>query len=596
MAALIHSLDNYTPSQIGENGHLEYAWSHSIKEQIVQFHFQLVRTKDMTNLEAKLTSLLTELFNKLEKSKDAEVVQYIFLLFRIIGQTRDIVDGKGECSLTYMMIYVWNKFSRPFAEYAMNLLVNEVVNEVVEPDVNELTEIINEEKVATNKKVVPIGSWKDIKYLCNYCKEKDGHSDSNLISHGIQMVNDQLRLDVATIKNEKGNGKVSLVAKWIPREKSSFGWLFSRCATQYFLQYTRTAVTDAQKTRATVKCLMDYRKLLSSLNRHLDTVQIKQCGRNWAGIDFTKTTSVTLANQTKAFLNLTKQNTVRHPDCADRIECAEHFKSHIEKAVHGEVVMKGKAVSMVTFVDKAIHANSQLEQDVINTQWIDNAKQTGNLGKMIAMVDVSGSMAGDPMSAAIGLGIRIAEKSVLGNRIMTFSNNPSWVNLDAHPHFVDRVSIVRRCDWGTNTNFRKALGLILDAIVQNKLQASEVEDMVLVILSDMQMDQGDGCNKTVLYEHMKTKYAEAGIKVCGTAYNPPHILFWNLRCTGGFPSLSSQPNTSMMSGFSPALLNLFCEKGFESLQTCTPWQLMCDGLDNPRYGNLSTMLPILEMK
>jgi uncharacterized protein with von Willebrand factor type A (vWA) domain len=36
---------------------------------------------------------------------------------------------------------------------------------------------------------------------------------------------------------------------------------------------------------------------------------------------------------------------------------------------------------------------------------------------MIAMVDVSGSMEGDPMNAAIALGIRTAEKSLLGKRV-----------------------------------------------------------------------------------------------------------------------------------------------------------------------------------
>lgn len=561
MAALIQSLDNHTPFQLGENGHTEYTWSHSIKEQIVQFYFQLVRTKNMATLEDKLTELLTELFSR----SDEESALYRSILHQMIGQTRDAVEGKGECSLTYMMIYVWNKFSKEMAESAMHLLVNEIVDE---------------------KHVVPIGSWKDIKYLCNYCMTRDGHSNSNLISCGIKMVNDQLRIDVEKMKT----GKVSLVAKWVPREKSSFGWIFSRFATDYFSEYMLTASSNQQKPRAIAKCHMEYRKLLSSINRYIDTVQIKQCGQHWSDIDFTTTTSVTLSKQKKAFLNITKKNTVRHPDNQDRIECAKHFTTHIEKAVKGEVVMKGKAVSMVTFVENASCASnmSQLEKDVINTQWIDSSRQTANLGKMIAMVDVSGSMSGDPMMAAIGLGIRIAEKSALGNRVMTFSDKPSWVNLEPYPHFVDRVSVVRRCDWGGSTNFHKALDLILDVIVQNKLPANEVEDMVLVILSDMQMDQGDRCDKAALYDQMKTKYADAGIRVCGNPYQPPHILFWNLRSTSGFPTLSSQPNASMMSGFSPALLNSFCEKGIESLQMCTPWQVLCDTMDNPRYVKKGT--------
>jgi hypothetical protein len=107
--------------------------------------------------------------------------------------------------------------------------------------------------------------------------------------------------------------------------------------------------------------------------------------------------------------------------------------------------------------------------------------------------------------------------------------------------------------------------------------------MVLAIFSDMQIDEGDKCDKQVLYYAMKAKYAEAGLKVNGKPYNPPHILFWNLRSTDGFPTLSSQPNTSMMSGFSPTLLNLFCNEGLESLQSCTPWSLLEKSLNSERY-------------
>jgi hypothetical protein len=230
---------------------------------------------------------------------------------------------------------------------------------------------------------------------------------------------------------------------------------------------------------------------------------------------------------------------------------------------------------------------SQLEKDLLNSQWRDNATQTGALGKMIAMVDVSGSMDGDPMHVAIALGIRIAEKSVIGKRVMTFSAKPQWVNLEPYPDFVSQVGVVRRAEWGMNTNFTSALDTILDAIIQNKMAPEDVQDMVLVILSDMQMDQGDRCDKHALYETMKAKYEAAGIRVHGRAYKPPHILFWNLRSTSGFPSLSNQPNASMMSGFSPSLLNLFCEQGIDALQSCTPWSLLEKSLENERYKIMS---------
>ena len=54
------------------------------------------------------------------------------------------------------------------------------------------------------------------------------------------------------------------------------------------------------------------------------------------------------------------------------------------------------------------------------------------------MVDTSGSMESDnsqPMYNAIGLGIRIAEMSKMGKRVLTFHSNPTWVNLENKDKF-----------------------------------------------------------------------------------------------------------------------------------------------------------------
>jgi hypothetical protein len=99
----------------------------------------------------------------------------------------------------------------------------------------------------------------------------------------------------------------------------------------------------------------------------------------------------------------------------------------------------------------------------------------------------------------------------------------------------------------------------------------------------MQIDAGDNCDKKALYETVKDKYAAAGMRLYGQPFKPPHILFWNLSSTSGFPSLSNEPNVSMMSGFSPVLLNQFCEQGMDAFQSCTPWSVMEKGLENERY-------------
>jgi len=139
-----------------------------------------------------------------------------------------------------------------------------------------------------------------------------------------------------------------------------------------------------------------------------------------------------------------------------------------------------------------------------------------------------------------------------------------------------------------NTNFYNAFDMILDSCGSQNLPPEDVENMILVVLSDMQMDSACSNKNDMdsLYEVMEKKYAEAGINAFNKPYKPPHILFWNLRSTTGFPCLSTQKNVSMMSGFSPLLLNSFCEKGLDSLKTCTPWNMLNQILDNKRYLRL----------
>ena len=576
MSALINALDNHTSKQIGENGHAEYGWSNSIRERIVQFSFQLTRTdeKGVRNLSRVLKDMLNTLKaqqSSLEKNSSEFVVvtEYLVILYKTIGQTRDIIDGKGECSLTYMMIHTWFEFYPELALYAVKCLVD----------------------YGDDGKTHQYGSWKDIKYFCSYCHKNGCPLDHPLIQYAIGIVNTQIKTDYSNLVSN--SDEISLAGKWVPREKSGrFGWMYEALACNCFPVYIESALKDSSKASAILKTKREYRKLLSSLNRQIDTLQIKQCGKVWSEIDFKKVTSVSLSKQRKAFLNVTKKGLTRFANDSDRVECAEHFNAHIQKAVKGEIEIKGKRIGLENFTKQAIDLNlhntfsSIAEKALLNSQWRDNSSQTGALGDMIAMVDTSGSMTGDPLNAAIALGIRVAEKSKLGKRVLTFSSSPKWVSLEGQKDFTSMVNTLQHAEWGMSTNFDAALNMILDAIVEAKMEPEDVEGLTLAIFSDMQMDSADGANHdtNVLYNRIRTKYADAGMRVKGKPYKPPHILFWNLRSTTGFPALSSQQNASMMSGFSAAMLNLFCEQGVVSLQAASPWSLFLKGLENERYS------------
>jgi hypothetical protein len=556
--------------QIGENGHKEYTWSDIIQEQILQFHSQITRTKTevIEQLGTRLNNMLLTITTDYKISNEQRV-EMLSVLYRMIGQTRDIIDGKGEYALSYMMIYIWYNYYPELAKYALRLFVT-----------------------MENEHEHPYGSWKDIKYFCDYCKNQNQNTTHPLIDYAIDVVNEQLRKDISS-------ENPSLAAKWIPREKSKrVGWLFEKMATHYFYSYMQTASADNTKRKtAKLKCFTEYRKICSELNKKLDTVQVKQCSNNWSSIDPIKQTSITMHKQKNAFLNKTKKGEQR-TDLEDRIQCSQHFQDFIANAVKGEVSIKGKRIGLNDFTKDALeliqNKNNQSESiNLLNAQWKNNASQTNALGKMIAMVDTSGSMNGDPLYAAIALGIRVAEKSILGKRVMTFSANPTWVNLDVCENFVEMVECVSNANWGMNTNIYAALDMILDAIVGQKLTADESSNMVLAIFSDMQIDEATNVEKGLsLYESIEKKYSNTGIRICGRPYRPPHILFWNLRSTNGFPTLSVQPNVSCMSGFSPSLLNLFSDFGLDALKNCTPWSLLLKTLENERYFFLDKKLKV----
>jgi hypothetical protein len=553
--SIIKKSDFLTPKQVGNNGNIEYTWSTNanIREKILQFSFQLVRTseKQMDKLEEVLRDILQ---NLKQRQKSDETNAYLSIMYRLIGYTRDIIDGKGEYYLTYMMIYVWYDYYQELSIFALKCLIH-------------------------TDNSHPYGSWKDMKRMCQYCNKRSQHKLINhpLIDVCIQLTNDQIRKDKEVIENNSSN--ISLVSKWVPREKSVYGWLFTLLAENYFYFYVEQVKDEKCYKKALKKCMTEYRKLVSSLNTKLDTLQIKQCSNKWSEIDFNNVTSISFLKQKKAFLRNT---------------CSETFSDFIKSNIDSGKEINGRHIGMETFTSQALTLlknPNQVEINLLNSQWRNNSFQTGSLGKMIAMVDKSESMNGSPMHAAISLGIRVAENSILGKRVMTFSSTPTWINLSNYDNFVDQVDAICNANYGMDTNFYTALQTILDAIIESNMPPEEVQDLMLVVFSDMQINHADKINTDTLYENISKMYSEAGIKSeYRKPYKPPHLLFWNLRSTSGFPSLSNQSNISMMSGFSPSFLNLFCLQGINAVQASTPWYQLERTLNNKRYDIMKNFL------
>jgi len=596
MATFCNALDKHTPKIIGEKNHIEYSWSIVMDEKINQFFFQLVRSNNHSDLEHQLHLILSNMHHSMQIGMTHEKLHRFTMMYKLIGQTRDIVGGKGECQLAYMQIFIWWQY---FPELALNAFTHFVFQH--------------------NKKH-PYGSWKDIKYMCNYVQERMFDKSHPLIEHGIGLMVGQLKNDWRAYissgasdasKEHHGPGQekkspekiLSLAARWAPREpnykkkkNTKFGWLYTKLAVATFPEFL-IYVTPENKVswkNATLKCKIHFKKRIVILNKALNTVQIKQCNQQYATINFNHVTSQTLRRQRYAFQNKTKRGAQRK-STDDRVLCAQNFTSHIAAAKLNstEHKMHGKRCSCYELVKDAINvgdmkmSKNKDDRDVINLQWEDNSKNNKGLAKVpiISMVDTSGSMENDdciPLYNAIGLGIRTSEIShpVFKNRILTFDHIPQWINLDDCDTFYDKVWKIKNAAWNTSTNIYKAFKLILDVCVEKCVPPHEIEGMIIAVFSDMQIDNNCVTNcprdNEPLALEIQRMYNSYG-------YTAPHLLFWNLRKTSGFPTLSTTQNITTLSGYNSTLLNIFCDKGLDALKNYTPCGMLGELLGNERY-------------
>ena len=553
MSAFIATMDLVDSRTVTSNGD---ACLKKTSSGLLDLFFKLVRGLDAEELASLFSAAVTE------ATKPEAKADLIVLAF----QTRATRGhGKGEKELTYQLLKLCAK------EFG-------------------------EESVAAVLGLLPhYGYWKDLVHLLasDDCPRALADKSEELICQ--QLLADEAESSAATA--EKRTPSLSLVAKYAPREGTKFDKGPLRLA-QRLAQRLFGSDNPAASARK-------YRKLCSSLNSQLCTTEVLMAAGRWEEIRFDRVASLCLQRHRKAFLNealkgvLTPAQDVtgnRHPDDPARVAA----RLHLREAIVSKKGVQGKALMPHEIVQHCMGGSlSTLEADLMNAQWASLRAGTlevmrkaaelrdlqvleaaaplaaglgslaaleralpkhVDLGKLVALVDVSGSMSGTPMEAAIALGILVSELAAptFRDRVLTFESVPNWVDLSSHTSIRDKVRACEQAPWGGSTNFEAACERILGAAEAAKLPPDEVPD--LIVFSDMQFDQangGHGGRWETAFERLQRRFAEVGQRVCGAPYAAPRIIFWNLRAnTVGFPVAKDTPNVQLLSGFSPALLKL----------------------------------------
>ena len=166
----------------------------------------------------------------------------------------------------------------------------------------------------------------------------------------------------------------------------------------------------------------------------------------------------------------------RHPDVKDRVKCRKRLREAIldtkVKKIKGQQLYPHQIAKKFMNDGWSYRATelSTLEKDLLYCQWDDirggvleamkKVKEEEikdevigkvvDLGNIVPLVDVSGSMSGTPMEVAIALGILVSEitSPSYANRCLTFSSRPEWVEIDPSMSLEEKVRRVQNAPWG----------------------------------------------------------------------------------------------------------------------------------------------------
>lgn len=551
----------------------------AIENPLVSLSALLTRGADEMAIKKMVNYILSE-----PTQKDLE--DLIVLAF----QTRDIRGGKGE---------------RDLSRYIFEVLLTH----------NEYFELT----LALLDLMPEYGCWQDLFKLASNTPLQTLSTLERIVRNQIEKDEDALKIRLNPIWGGEELPKISLLAKWMPREGDK---LANEMASALF------PGSMFHGTRMKL-----YRKKISALNKAINTVEVNMCGKDWSHIVPNNVPGRALNKYVKAFLNekaptkkwqFVHSGQPRYPGDQDRVACRENFKKHFSDIANGKLVAKGADTLFPHEVIKKAYnileesCNCQCDSDTtcdnhtecqyLNGVWtsmVEAAKEGGGLGSSLAMCDFSGSMhsgaSGDtPYWVSMALGLLISEVTTneFKNTFLTFDSMPRLHKLpDTKDLFTKLRSFnPRSMSQGTSTDFQKAMDLVLEQCKASRVKPGD-EPERLIVLTDMGWDQACGSSECSGYtgnqyrhvvktdkwqthiEMIRESFKRAGEDMWGIAWKMPTIVIWNIAAScKDFHAKSDTEGVIMLSGWSPSLFKILQTEGVIS-----PEKALDAQLDNGRY-------------
>jgi hypothetical protein len=249
-----------------------------------------------------------------------------------------------------------------------------------------------------------IGSWKDVRNYANFCKKYNANIYAN---SALCLYNQQLRIDYELYMKYKTDdicprNYLSFAAKYAPRE-SKDAESFNALVCDWFSLKMAVQLTNWHK--------MSYRKIVSTLNKAIDTLEIHLCDRDLTNVYGSKIPYVAFELNRE---NLTEKTESLRKYYSDS-NISHYFLQNPWKIIKNVFCAKNNRET----IDKMNHYwKLRVPTDIIANYYIP-------------ILNLSPSMCVTQrrLCNAIAIAMKYAEKSYFGNRILTFSQKVVWTDL-----------------------------------------------------------------------------------------------------------------------------------------------------------------------
>lgn len=491
---------------------------------------------------------------------------------------RDVRGGKGEREVFYTLfraLFHWNK---ELARAVMSLI----------PE---------------------YGCWRDVFYL--------SHQYSHMRDHLLNLAAKQFLKDEEELAkaSEEYKPKLSLVAKWAPREGKHYGGIAKEFARR-IIMYTE----DTTKMKhSQIMCI--YRNRLSRLNKYLKTVEVLECANRWDEIEPAHVPGRARELKKKAYFNeLVKskpgfpQQTLRYPTNEKRMACRKKFQEFFAAAAAGKKKMTGTETLYPHEIVKRMFTEykeiTDHMKDSLNAMWgqmVEKAGKKGGIGASIIMCDFSGSMEmcsrtrDTPYWVSLAMGLLGSElcSSPFKGRFLTFDSNPTWCTIpDEAKTLYEKATYMKTLQnigIGLSTDFQKATNLIIEELKKARVPPGE-GPKDLIVITDMGFDEasreplrsqsrGKTAEKAETHiQRIKAEFEAASEEIHGDkgAWPAPRIVIWNVSASysDNFQAEAEEGGVLTLSGWSPTLFKMLCENGPRPM---TPLEGLRAQLDDKRY-------------